>query len=132
MSLELVPFAEEHLSGVLQLYEAEGWPSFPEDPGLARRALTASGVVALLAVDASEVVGCARLLTDGSLSAYLCELVVAETARRRGVGRALVEEAFARSGARRLDTLSEEESKAFYASFRRRDFPGYRLYPDAT
>jgi len=132
VSLELVPFAEEHLPGVLQLYEAEGWPSFPEDPALARHALTAPGIVALVAADGSEVVGCARLLTDGSLSAYLCELVVAGTARRRGVGRALVQEAFARSGARRLDLLAEEGSEAFYRSFRQRDLPGYRLYPDAT
>jgi ribosomal protein S18 acetylase RimI-like enzyme len=130
MSLELVAFAEEHLSGVLQLYEAEGWPSFPQDPSLARRALTAPGVVSVVAVDGHEVVGFARLLTDGALDAYLCELVVAEDARRRGAGRALIEEAFARSGARRLDTLAEEGSEEFYRSFEHRSFAGHRLYPE--
>lgn len=132
MSLELLPFVAEHLSGVLELYEAEGWPSFPQDPALARRALTAPGVVSLVAVEEGEVVGVARLLTDGALEAYLCELVVAERARRTGVGRALVEAAFARSGARRLDLLAEAASEDFYRSFRHRDFPGYRLYPDTS
>jgi ribosomal protein S18 acetylase RimI-like enzyme len=129
MSVELVPFAEDHLPGVLRLYDAEGWPSFLEDVPLARRAVTAPGVVAMVAVDGSEVVGFARVLSDGALSAYLCELVVAETARRRGVGRALVAESFARSGARRLDLLAEEDSEEFYRSFSTRAFPGYRIYP---
>jgi ribosomal protein S18 acetylase RimI-like enzyme len=131
MSVELVAFAEEHLSGVLSLYEAEGWPSLPQDPPLARRALVAPGVVSVVALDGAETVGFARLLTDGALDAYLCELVVAETGRRQGIGRALVEEAFARSGARRLDLLAGPGSEEFYRSFRHRTFPGYRVYPGA-
>jgi ribosomal protein S18 acetylase RimI-like enzyme len=129
MSLELVDFGEERLSGVLRLFRAEGWPSFPEDPSLAWRACTAPGVVSLVAVDGGEIVGFARFLTDGALQAYLCELVVAGNARRKGVGRALVEEAFARSGARRLDLLAEDGSEGFYESFRQRRAAGYRLYP---
>jgi ribosomal protein S18 acetylase RimI-like enzyme len=132
VSLELVGFGEEHLPGVLELYEAEGWPSFPSDPPLAERACTAPGVVSVVALEDGEVVGFARLLTDGALDAYLCELVVADTARRNGVGRALVTEGFARSGARRLDLLAGEGSESFYVSFRHRAFPGYRLYPDAS
>lgn len=129
MSVELVPFAPEHLDAVLRLYGAEGWPSFPQDPALAERALTGPGVVSIVALESGGAVGCARLLTDGELDGYLCELVVSESARRRGVGRRLVEEAFARSGARRLDLLAEEGSEDFYRSFRHRSFPGYRLYP---
>jgi ribosomal protein S18 acetylase RimI-like enzyme len=129
MSLELVGLREEHLPAVLQLYEAEGWPSFAQDPQLAHRACTGPGVVALVAVEDGEVVGFARLLTDGVLDAYLCELVVAAAARRKGVGKALVDEAFARSGARRLDLLAAEGSDGFYASFGHRTFPGFRLYP---
>ena len=52
-----------------------------------------------------------------------------ESARRKGVARALIEEAFARSGTRRIDLLAEEGSDEFYASFRNRRLPGYRLYP---
>lgn len=129
MRAELVDFTEEHLRGVLRLYEAEGWPSLSQDPPLARRALTAPGVLSLVALQGADVVGFARLLTDGALDAYLCELVVAEFARRRGIGRELVAEAFARSGARRLDVLAGEGSDDFYRSFRHRAFPGYRLYP---
>jgi ribosomal protein S18 acetylase RimI-like enzyme len=129
VSFELVGFSEEHLSGVLQLHAEEGWPSLPEDPQLAQRACTAPGVVSLVATEDDEVIGFARLLTDGALDAYLCELVVAGAVRRRGVGRALVAEALARSGARRLDLLAEDGSEEFYRSFPHRALPGYRVYP---
>ena len=129
VSVDLVDYAEQHLPGVLELYEAESWPSFPQDPELAEHACTGQGVVSVVAVQAARVVGFARLLTDGALDAYLCELVVAETARRQGVGRALVKEAFTRSGARRLDLLAGPGSEDFYRSFDHRAFPGYRIYP---
>lgn len=130
VSVELVDYGEQYLQAILELYEAESWPSFPQDPALAERACTGEGVVSVVAVQAATVVGFARLLTDGALDAYLCELVVAGTARRLGVGRALVEEAFSRSGARRLDVLAGTGSEDFYRSFDHRAFPGYRIYPE--
>jgi ribosomal protein S18 acetylase RimI-like enzyme len=87
-------------------------------------------VVSVVALDSGEVVGFAQLLTDGEVQAYLCNLVVAPDMRRRGIGRRLVEEAFARSGARRVDLLALEGSDHFYRSYRHRTMPGYRIYPD--
>ncbi|HZS30960.1 MAG TPA: GNAT family N-acetyltransferase [Gaiellaceae bacterium] len=126
-----VPFSEEHLPGVIRLCEDEGWPSFPTDPARALRALTAPGVTAVVAVEEGEVVGFAQMLTDGEIQAYLCDLAVAKGARRAGVGRALVEAAFARCGAERVDLLALEDSEDFYRSFRHRALPGYRIYPGA-
>jgi len=127
--LDYVAFSESHLPGVIALCEAEGWPSFPADPARALRALTAPGVVAVVALDDGEVVGFAQMLTDGQIQAYLCDLAVATEARRAGVGRRLVEEAFARSGAQRVDLLALDESEEFYGSFDHRTMPGYRIYP---
>jgi len=127
--VDFLGFSEEHLAGVVRLCEAEGWPSFPADPARALRALTAPGVVSVVAVDGGEVVGFAQLLTDGEIQAYLCDLVVGSAARGRGTGRALVEAAFARSGAQRVDLLALEESEGFYRTFPHRTLPGYRLYP---
>lgn len=67
------------------------------------------------------------MLSDGALQAYLCNL--RSQARRRGVGKKLVHETFARSGAERIDLLALDNSAAFYASFPHRTMPGYRIYP---
>jgi ribosomal protein S18 acetylase RimI-like enzyme len=127
--MNYVDFSEDQLPGVLRLCEAEGWPSLPADPARAARALTAPGVVTVVAVEDGEVLGFAQLLTDGEIQAYLCDMVVAAKARRQGVGTKLVEEAFARSGAQRVDLLALDESEGFYRSFRHRTLPGYRIYP---
>lgn len=70
-------------------------------------ALCAPGVLALTAHDDGELVGVAELLTDGAVVAYLGLLLVSRQARRRGVGRSLIGELFARSGLSRIDLLSE-------------------------
>lgn len=127
--MDYVGFSEEHLPGVLRLCEAEGWPSLPADPARAGRALTAPGVVTVVAVEGGEVVGFAQMLTDGEIQAYLCDMVVATEERRKGVGQKLVEVAFARSRAQRVDLLALDESEGFYRSFDHRTMPGYRIYP---
>lgn len=127
--MDYVAFSEEHMPGILRICEAEGWPSFPADPQRAVRALTAPGVLSMVAVEDGEVVGFAQMLTDGALQAFLCLLAVAREARGQGVGRKLVEQTFARSGAERVDLLGLDESEGFYRSFEHRAMPGYRLYP---
>lgn len=124
-------FSEEHLPGVIRLCEAEGWPSFPADPAQALRALTAPGVVTIVAVDDGQVVGFAQMLTDGEIQAYLCLVAVAAEARGHGIGRQLVDEAFVRSGAKRVDLIALDASEGFYRSFQHRTMPGFRLYPKA-
>jgi len=37
--VDYLPFATEHIDGVLRLCEAEGWPSLPADRDRALRAL---------------------------------------------------------------------------------------------
>lgn len=129
--VEYVHFAEAHLPGILRLCELEGWPSFPGDPERAVRALTAPGVVCVVAVQDGEVAGFAQLLTDGEIQAYLCLVAVTTMLRANGIGKKLIEEAFGRSGAERLDLLSADESQGFYRSFLHREVPGYRIYPGA-
>ena len=130
--MEYVEVHEQHLAGIIRLTEAEGWPSFAADPERALRVMTAPGVTSLVAVEEGEVVGFARVLSDGAITSYLAEMVVAPACRGHGVGRALIEEAFRRCGTIRMDLLSEETSEGFYQSLPHRRLAGYRLYPAAT
>jgi ribosomal protein S18 acetylase RimI-like enzyme len=127
--MDYVMFSFNHLAGVLRLCELEGWPSFSADPERAMRALSAPGVLTIVAVERSEVIGFAQVLTDGEIQAYICQMVVATHARGQGIGRELINEAFARSRAQRVDVLALEGSEGFYGSFHHRIMSGYRIYP---
>jgi ribosomal protein S18 acetylase RimI-like enzyme len=127
--IDIVPFVEEHLDGVIRLCVAEGWPSFPEDPERAIRVLTAPGVTTVVAVDNRQVVGFAELFSDGELQAFLANVAVDERFRGRGTGRALVMEALRCAGGERIDLLSEDDAVGFYRSFPNFQKPGFRLYP---
>lgn len=124
----VVPFDESYLDEILALCMKEGWPSLPADRSRARRALTAPGVVTVVAVDDGRVIGFAQLLTDGEIQAYLSLLLVAEPARGTGVGRSLVRDGYRRASAERLDLLSTEGAQAFYESFTHRRHDGFRIY----
>ena len=121
-----------HLSGVVGILARLGWDNFRHDPDSTRRSLTAPGVTAIVAValEAGEVVGFAQVFSDGVFQAHLGLLAVEEGWRRGGVGRGLVEEAFARAGAERMDLIASDESLGFYRSFRHREQVGFRIYSD--
>jgi ribosomal protein S18 acetylase RimI-like enzyme len=127
--VEIVPFVEGHLDGVLRLCVAEDWPSFPDDPERAIRVLNAPGVTTVIALDDGRVVGFAQLFSDDELQAFLANLAVDKGFRGRGTGRALVTEALRLAGGERIDLLSEDEAVGFYERFPNFRKPGFRLYP---
>ena len=124
--------AGSHLSGVVEICPSLEWDNFRHDPDLTRRSLTAPGVTTIITVardPGEEVVGFAQVFSDGVIQAHLGLLAVDEKWRRRGVGRRLVEEAFARLGVERMDLISSDESLSFYRSLKHREQVGFRIYP---
>lgn len=78
------------LNGVFHLLSLNGWAHRVHDVESLQRLVSASQRNCV-AVDGGKVVGFARAITDGLSNGYLSMVVVAETHRRQGVGRALVE-----------------------------------------
>lgn len=113
----------------MALQAAEGWPSLSTDRDHTLGALTAPGVVALVATDGAEhVTGFAMALTDRRTTTYLANLVVAGDVRGTGIGRALIDAIFEATGVERMDLLAEAASEAFYERLPHRRMPGFRLY----
>ena len=108
-------------------------------PEQLRRAFENSFAVALACCD-GQIVGTARVLSDGVSNAYLVDVWTMSRFRRRGIARALMdslEQAAYASGFTLLllDTCKGYDAERLYAStgwVRVGEVPGFALNPDRT
>ena len=121
-------FQPGDLEGVIALCAAEGWPSFPEDPARALRALSAPGVTTAVAVDGGHVAGFAQLLSDGEIQAHLSLIAVDPAYRRQNLARDLLRFALALAGGSRIDLINDSAPE-FYSSLPHRRLDGFRIWP---
>ena len=121
-------FRPGDLDGVVELCAAEGWPSFPEDPARALRALTAPGVTTVVADAAGHVAGFAQLLSDGEIQAHLSLIAVGPAFRRQGLAREMLKLALTTAGGVRIDLVTDTAPE-FYAALPHRRFDGFRIFP---
>jgi ribosomal protein S18 acetylase RimI-like enzyme len=126
--VEVRPFAPEDLDAVVALCAAEGWPSFPQDPARALRALTAPGVTTVVAVESEAVIGFAQLLSDGEIQAHLSLIAVSSDHRRKGVALAMLQDGLTRAGGFRIDLITDSAPE-FYAALPHHRLDGFRIYP---
>jgi GNAT superfamily N-acetyltransferase len=111
---------------VQRLSAAEGWPTPIEKPDEMLRAWQLSRP-ALVAVAEDRVIGFLRALSDGSVTTYVAEVLIAPEWRRQGVASTLLEACHRLYPGSRLDLLASDASSAFYSQNGFRSFPGFRL-----
>lgn len=107
---------------VLALYESVGWTAYTVDPSTLMAALAGSSRVVVARRD-DQLLGLARVVSDGVSICYLQDVLVRPEAQRAGIGRRLVDvalEPYAEVRQKVLLTDAEPGQRAFYESL------GYR------
>jgi GNAT superfamily N-acetyltransferase len=120
------PWKETDFSAIQCLSEAEGWTTPLERPDAALHAWQHSWP-ALVAVTDQAVIGCCRALSDGTVTTYIAEVLVAPNWRGQGIASALLEASQRLCPGSRLDLLATAASQSFYEHAGFRPFAGFRL-----
>jgi GNAT superfamily N-acetyltransferase len=77
---------------LLGLYAVVGWTAYTGDPDQLKSAIDASYLVLAVRTDDGQLVGLARVVSDGLTIAYIQDVLVAPSFRREGIGGALLDE----------------------------------------
>lgn len=103
---------------LVELYEAVGWTTYTRDPELLSRAVHGSTLVATARFE-GQLLGLARVISDGASICYLQDVLVHPDEQRNGTGRQLVLSALEPyAGVRQKVLLTDDEpgQRAFYES----------------
>lgn len=101
---------------LVELYDAVGWTRYTREPELLSRAVSGSSLVAT-ARFGEQLLGLARVVSDGATVVYLQDVLVRPELQREGVGRQLVEAVMRPFGDVRQQVLltdDEPRQRAFY------------------
>jgi predicted N-acetyltransferase YhbS len=123
--VEIRAWAEADFPAIQRLSSAAGWPTPAARPAEALASWRSSHPT-LVAAAGGEVVGFVRALTDGEVTMYIAELLVAPAWRGRGLGRALLDACHRLFPHTRLDLLSTDSADRFYEASGFRRFQGFR------
>jgi ribosomal protein S18 acetylase RimI-like enzyme len=103
------PFARAHLGGLIALIAAEGWTVYTDDVERTYRALSAPGVMTLVANAGGRVVGAIQVQSDGAIQAHVSMLLIDTEWRGRRLGWRLLRDALDRAGGLQLDIRTRTE-----------------------
>jgi ribosomal protein S18 acetylase RimI-like enzyme len=115
-TMSVVAIVDVDLAEALALYRAVGWTAYTNNPQVLQAALAGSSRVVGARLD-GDLVGLARVISDGATIAYLQDVLVHPHHQRTGIGAALVRAAmtpYAKVRQKVLLTDDGEAQRAFY------------------
>ena len=118
-------WTEADFPAIQRLSSAEGWPTpsvRPEEALVSWR----NAWPALVVLSGTDVAGFVRALTDGAVTMYIAELLVAPVWRGHGLGRSLLDACHLLFLHARRDLLSTAAADEFCKASSFRRFQGFR------
>ena len=123
--MNIRPYEELDFEQIQALNEAEGWSQLVRQHELTKQAWRQSNV-AYVVESEGQVIAYLRGLTDTTVSLYVCELLIAASHRRLGIGEQLLSHVHALYPETRLEMLASASSHTYYEKLNFRPFYGYR------
>ncbi|GEN53488.1 GNAT family N-acetyltransferase [Halobacillus faecis] len=124
-AIQIRTFLEKDFDAVQQLNEKEGWSGLVER-GEETLCSWLNSEPALVAIVDGELAGFLRGLTDGSITLYVCDLLVKESFRNQGIAEKLIQTAHECYPSTRVEMLASTKSSGYYANQGYRSFYGFR------
>lgn len=123
--VSLRPWGAADFPAIQALSAAEGWTTPAERPDASLASWQAAWPAIVAEAD-GRIVGFLRALSDGAVTTFVAELLVAPSWRGRGLGRSLLDACQALAPTTRLDLLAEPAAAEFYTQVGFRAFAGFR------
>ncbi|WP_101846205.1 GNAT family N-acetyltransferase [Halobacillus sp. Marseille-P3879] len=118
-------FQAKDFDVIHDLNKQEGWDQLVE-----KKEETFHGWVnsepALVLMHNDEIVGYLRGLTDGSVSLFVCELLIRSDYRGQDLGKKLIEKAHSCYPGTRVELLATSKSEGYYSQQSFRPYYGFR------
>ena len=111
--ITLQGWTEADFPAIQRLSTAEGWTTPQHRPDEALSAWQHSWP-ALVLTEQEQVIGFVRGLSDGEVTTFIAELLVAPAHRGKGLGRLLLDACHLLYPHTRLDLIADEEAIPFY------------------
>lgn len=124
-NVQIRTFHAHDFDAVQQLNKKEGWN------GLVERSEETlyswlNSEPAFVAIAEGELIGFLRGLTDGTVTLYICELLMKESYRNKGIAERLIRTAHECYPSTRVEMLASKDSQAYYTHNGFRAFYGFR------
>jgi GNAT superfamily N-acetyltransferase len=124
--LMIVPFSEKYFSQIQELNKKEGWNQLVERHEETFDAWKNSNAAYVVIGPNEKISGYIRCLTDMNVTIYVCEMLILEEFRGKGLGGKLLKYVHSLYPGTRMEMLASSTSHTFYESQNFRPFYGFR------
>lgn len=124
-AIHIRPYQPEDYPSIKELNQMEGWNNLVEKEEDTKKAWDHSNIAYVVTVE-EKIVAYVRGMTDQAITLYICEILVSEKVRGKGVGQNLLAYIHAKYPTTRMEMLASTTSHTYYEQLGFRPFYGFR------